>query len=106
MRTNDSGNEWIKAANQFPCCVLVVLERGFDQRTCIRIFHVIENASTLLTKTRLDGLWLQFFQTKLVRVAGSFAKICNRQPQPPVMTYETTPKFSGTEQKSLNKSNI
>ena len=45
-----------------------------DQRACINIFHVTGNASTLLTKTALDGLWLQFFQTKSLSVIGPFAK--------------------------------
>jgi len=37
-----------------------MLESSGDQRTCIRIVHVIESASTPLPMTGAGALWLQF----------------------------------------------
>jgi len=49
----------IKTANQFASRIIVMPQRSFHQRACIRIIHVFEIASTLPTMTGLRALRLQ-----------------------------------------------
>src|SRR3954447_14731072 len=57
MRPDDFGNQRIKLSHQSASCLIVILKRSLNQRGCVRIIHVIESASTLLTMTGSATLW-------------------------------------------------
>jgi hypothetical protein len=59
MRPHQFRHQRIEPPNQFASRFIVIPERSFNQRACIKIIHVVEIASTLLGKTSLDTLWLQ-----------------------------------------------
>ena len=60
MGTHHFRDKRIKPAHQFASRFIVMPERSFNQRACIRIVHVVvEIASTLLTKTGVRALRLQ-----------------------------------------------
>jgi hypothetical protein len=60
MRPNHFCDQRIKLTDQRPSRLIIMLKRSLNQRACIRIIHVVENASTPLTMTDADTLWLQF----------------------------------------------
>lgn len=59
MRAHQFRHQRIEPPNQFASRFIVIPERSFNQRACIKIIHVAKIASTLLGKTSLDTLWLQ-----------------------------------------------
>ena len=59
MRADQFRNQRMEPPNQSASRFIVIPERSFNQRACIRIIHVVKIASTLLGKTSLDTLWLQ-----------------------------------------------
>ena len=95
----------IKPANQVPSRIIIVPQRSFHQSACIRIIHVVEIASTLLTMTGAEALRLQVYggwidhNKSLPRAKSnrSTIKICNRRRLQPVTNYETTPKAFGVK---------
>jgi hypothetical protein len=59
MRADHFRDKRIEAANQFASRFIVMAQRALNQRICVRIIHVVEVVSTLLTMTGVDGLRLQ-----------------------------------------------
>src|SRR5467141_1493332 len=59
MRADHFRDKRIKTANQFASRRIVMAQRALNQRICVRIIHVVEVVSTLLTMTGVDGRWLQ-----------------------------------------------
>src|SRR6266513_1435678 len=49
----------IETANQFASRFIIMAQRALNQRICVRIIHVVEVVSTLLTMTGVDGRRLQ-----------------------------------------------
>src|SRR6266480_3437762 len=62
MRAHQLRHKRIKLPDQYASRFIIMLERSFNQRACVRIIHVIENASTPLPMTGIGGLRLQFLQ--------------------------------------------
>jgi hypothetical protein len=60
MRAHQFRHERIKLPDQCPSRLIIMLERSFNQRACIRIIHVVESASTPLAMTGRSALRLQF----------------------------------------------
>jgi Spy/CpxP family protein refolding chaperone len=60
VRPNHFCDQRIKLTDQRPSCLIIMPKRSLNQRACVRIIHVVENASTPLTMTDGDTLWLQF----------------------------------------------
>src|SRR5467141_3997871 len=59
MRADHFRDKRIETANQFASRRIVMAQRALNQRICVRIIHVVEVVSTLLTMTGVDGRWLQ-----------------------------------------------
>jgi hypothetical protein len=51
VRPNHFCDQRIKLTDQRPSCLIIMLKRSLNQRTCVRIIHVVENVSTPLTMT-------------------------------------------------------
>src|SRR5207249_11395275 len=62
MRAHQFCHKRIKLPDQCASRFIIMLERSFNQRACVRIIHVIENASTPLPMTGSGGVRLQFLQ--------------------------------------------
>ena len=62
MRAHQFRHKRIKLPDQYASRFIIMLERSFNQRACVRIIHVIENASTPLPMTGTGVLRLQFLQ--------------------------------------------
>src|SRR5207248_917252 len=60
MRAHQFRHERIKLPDQCPSRLIIMLERSFNQRACIRLIHVVKSASTPLSLTGAGGLRLQF----------------------------------------------
>jgi hypothetical protein len=59
MRADDFGHQRIKLPHQRASGFIVMLKRSLNQRTCVRIIHVVKSASTPLPMTGNGGLRLQ-----------------------------------------------
>ena len=59
MRADHFRDERIETANQFASRFIIMAQRALNQRICVRIIHVVEVVSTLMTMTDVDGLRLQ-----------------------------------------------
>ena len=85
MRAHQFGNEWIKLPHQRASRLIIMLERSFNQRACMRIIHVIESASTPTPMTGAGEWRLQFLQLNLQTK-------CNRRDPSPVIGYRSAKK--------------
>ena len=53
----------IETANQFASRFIIMAQRALNQRICVRIIHVVEVVSTLITMTANASERLPFFFT-------------------------------------------
>ncbi|MEY2600746.1 MAG: hypothetical protein QOJ36_65 [Verrucomicrobiota bacterium] len=83
MRADHFRDKRIKTANQFASRFIVMAQRALNQRICVRIIHVVEVVSTLLTMTGVDGCRLQ------VSWLEADKNKCNQRGRRAVTTYET-----------------
>src|SRR5438477_12472041 len=97
MRAHQFGNEWIKLPHQRASRLIIMLERSFNQRACMRIIHVIESASTPTPMTGAGEWRLQFLQLNLQTK-------CNRRDPSPVISYRSAKKRAANNKlKKLKK---
>jgi hypothetical protein len=59
MRADHFRDKRIEMANQFASRFIVMAQRALYQRICVKIIHVVEVVSTLLTMTGVEALRLQ-----------------------------------------------
>jgi hypothetical protein len=83
MRAHQFRHERIKLPDQCPSRIIIMLERSFNQRACIRIIHVVKSASTPTPMTGTGALRLQVLQLNRQN------KKCNRQDSSPVISYRS-----------------
>src|SRR5579885_2370620 len=106
MRAHNFGHQWIKPPHQRASRLVIMLKRGFNQRACVRIIHVFQNASTPWPMTDASLCWLQFLRWPwfFPRCSGpetsapnNNKKVCNRCRGGPVIPLESAQKRLANE---------